>query len=80
MKNHIENILRSKGDIEEIVTMVRLNLYNRGLHCGPKKIREKMIEHDDEPLPSERTISRILVHRGLTNRRTGWYPGEELNG
>ena len=78
--NHMENISRSKQEIEEIVTMIRLNLYNRGLHCGPKEIRKKMNESEEETLPSERTISRILSRRGLTNKRTGWYPGEELNG
>jgi uncharacterized protein (DUF2164 family) len=41
------NISRSKEEIEEIVTMVRLNLYNHGLHCSPKKIRKKMNEFDD---------------------------------
>jgi hypothetical protein len=70
------NISRSKEEIEEIVTMIRLNLYNHGLHCGPKKIREKMNEFNERPLPSERTISRILARQGLTYQRTGHYPGD----
>jgi hypothetical protein len=70
------NISRSKEEIEEIVTMVRLNLYNHGLHCSPKKIRKKMNEFDEGPLPSERTISRILARQGLTYQRTGHYPGD----
>lgn len=70
------NISRSKEEIEEIVTMIRLNLYNHGLHCGPKKIRKKMNEFDEGPLPSERTISRILVRQGLTYQRTGHYSGD----
>jgi predicted nucleic acid-binding Zn ribbon protein len=76
----MENIFRSKAEIEEIVTMIRLNLYNHGIFCGPKEILKKMNESDEEPLPSERTISRILERQGLTYKRTGWYPGDELNG
>ncbi|MFO8239701.1 MAG: hypothetical protein R6T90_01745 [Dissulfuribacterales bacterium] len=76
----MENISRSKAEIEEIITMIRPNLYNHGLPCGPKEIRRKMNESDEEPLPSERTISRILARQGLTHKRTGWYPGEEMNG
>jgi len=72
----MENISRSKEEIEEIVTMIRLNLYNHGLHCGPKEIRKKMDEYDEKPLPSERTISLILVRQGLTHQRTGHYPGD----
>lgn len=70
------NISRSKEEIEEIVTMVRFNLYNHGLHCGPKKIWKKMNEFDEGSLPSERTISRILVRQGLTYQRTGHYSGD----
>jgi hypothetical protein len=74
----MKNISRSKVEIEEIVTLIRLNLYNHGLPCGPKLIRRNMNESDVAPLPSERTISRILARQGLTHKRTGWYPGEEL--
>ena len=76
----MENITRSKAEIEEIVTVIRLHLCNYGLPCGPKEIRKEVSESDVEPLPSERTISRILARQGLTHKRTGWYPGEELNG
>ena len=64
----------TKQDIEEIVVMVRLELYNRGLPCGPGKIRKKM-EDDDHvlPLPSRSTISRILSRKCQTHGRTGWY-------
>lgn len=76
----MENILRSKSEIEEIITIVRLELYNHGLPCGPQNILKKMNEYNVEPLPSARTVSRILERNGLTHQRTGWYPGEELNG
>jgi len=74
----MENITRSKKEIEEIVTMIRLNLYNHDLHCGRKEIWKKMNEYGEEPLPSERTISRILARKGLTNKRTGNYPEDSL--
>lgn len=76
----MKNIARSKSEIEEIVTIIRLDLYNHGLPCSPIKIQEKMHEYDVKPLPSERTISRILTRQGLTHKRTGWYTGEEVNG
>ena len=76
----MENISRSKSEIEEIVTMTRLGLYNHSLPCGPKDIRRKMHDYAVKPLPSERTISRILARQGLTHQRTGWYSGEEGNG
>jgi len=76
----MDNIDRSKPEIEEIVKMIRLDLYNHGLPCGSKTIRGKMNEYEVEPRPSERTISRILACQGLTNQRTGWYPGEVISG
>jgi hypothetical protein len=72
-----ENALKpkwTKQEIEEAVTYVRLELYNRDLHCGPNPIRKRLQEfYRIEPLPSERTIVRILSHHGLTHRRTGIY-------
>lgn len=70
----MENISRSKAEIEGIVTMFRLELYNHDGPCGPKEILKKMKESEVEPLPSERTISRILDRQGLTHKRTGHYP------
>ncbi len=66
--------MRSPEEIEQIVVMQRLGLYNRGQSCGAKAIRESLDEHlDVRPLPSERTIGRILDRQGLTHGRTGWY-------
>ncbi len=76
----MENISRIKSKIEEIIKMIRLNLYNHSLPCGSKEIREKMNEAVVKPLPSERTISRVLAHQGLTHQRTGWYDGDPENG
>ncbi|MFO7765111.1 MAG: hypothetical protein R6V33_01620 [Pelovirga sp.] len=65
---------RTTAEIQEIAVMVRLHLYNRGLPCGAKKVRHYMAtEYAIDPLPSERTINRILSQQGLTNGRTGIY-------
>ncbi len=63
----------TKKEIEEIVKMVRLELYNNGELCGTRAIKEKLEDYYEiNPLPSESTIGRILAHHGLTNGRTGW--------
>jgi len=72
--------INSREEIEEIVVLVRLELYHKGLPCGPKALRKRIDEHEQvKPLPSERTIARILSRNGLTHRRTGWYK-EEMGG
>jgi len=69
---------RPPEEVEEIVVMVRLELYNRGLPCGPKALRKRLDEREVlRPLPSERTIARILARNGLTYGRTGWCIGDE---
>ena len=66
--------LRSKQEIEECVTFVRLELYNRDMPCGAKAVRERLEKfYHVKPLPSERTIARILARHGLTHGRTGLY-------
>jgi len=65
--------LRSPAEIEQIVILVRLDLYNRGLLYGAKAIRKKMDQYLVEPLPSISTINRILHKNSLTHRRTGNY-------
>jgi putative transposase len=64
---------RTPSEIEEIVKMVRLSLYNHDLFCGAQAIRWEMEDMGVVPLPSERTINRILVRNDLTHRRTGRY-------
>jgi len=65
--------IRTPSEIEEIVKLIRLNLYNRDLFCGAQAIHWEMEELKVQPLPSIRTINRILSRRGLTHRRTGRY-------
>lgn len=68
----------SKQEIEECVKMARLFLYNRNLPCGPKAILDMMKdEYAVAPLPSGRTVAKILARHGLTHQRTGFYDGDK---
>lgn len=64
---------RTAFEIEEIVKMIRLSLYNKDLFCGAQAILWEMEDLGVKPLPSIRTINRILARNELTNRRTGRY-------
>jgi putative transposase len=64
---------RTPAEIEDIVEMVRLRLYNKELFCGDQAIRWELEDMNVQPLPSLSTISRILRRRDLTHRRTGRY-------
>jgi len=61
------------AEIEEIVKMVRLSLYNQDLFSGAQAILWEMEDLGAKPLPSIRTINRILARNELTHRRTGRY-------
>lgn len=67
------NPWRTPAEVEKIVKMVRLSLYNQELFCGDQAIRWELDELGVWPLPSLRTINRILNRHGLTHRRTGHY-------
>jgi putative transposase len=64
---------RTPAEIEKIVELVRLNLYNKGLFCGNQAIQWEMSDMEVQPIPSLTTIGRILRRRELTHRRTGRY-------
>lgn len=64
---------RTPAEIEQIVELVRSSLYNKDLFCGGQAIRWEMEDMNVQPLPSTRTIERILCRRELTHRRTGRY-------
>jgi transposase InsO family protein len=64
---------RTPAEIEQIVEMVRLNLYNKNLFCGKQAIQWELIDMEVQPVPSLSTIGRILRRRELTHRRTGRY-------
>jgi len=57
--------LHTPAEVEEIVKMVRLNLYNQELFCGAQAIYWEMDELGVKPLPSIRTINRILSRNDL---------------
>jgi len=57
----------------EIVKLIRLDLYNHDLFCGAQAIQWEMEDQGLKPLPSVRTINRILSRHSLTHRRTGKY-------
>lgn len=64
---------RTPLEVEEIVKLIRLNLYNHDLFCGAQAILWELEDLSVEPIPSLRTINRILSRNGLTHRRTGKY-------
>jgi putative transposase len=65
---------RTKQEIEQCVIFVRLELYNWDMPCGPQAVKERLEAfYHVKPLPSERTIARILSRNGLTHGRTGLY-------
>jgi putative transposase len=65
--------MHTPAEIMEIVKMIRLNLYNQDLFCGAQAIHWELEELGVKPLPSIRTINRILSRNELTHRRTGKY-------
>ena len=64
----------SKIEIVEIVAMVRLDRHNRGRPHGANAILLEMESVGVRPLPSLRTIARILSRLGFTHGRVGHYP------
>jgi putative transposase len=64
---------RTPSEIEDIFKVIRLSLYNNDLFFSAQAMRWEMEDLGICPLPSERTINRILVRNDLTHRRTGRY-------
>ena len=64
---------RTPAEIEKIIELVHWNLYNKGVFCGDQAIRWELEDMNVQPLPSIRTIGRILSRRGLTHGRIGRY-------
>lgn len=60
-------------EIEETVKLVRRRLEKAGEFFGAQAIRWEMEDLKVHPLPSIRTINRILARNGLTSRRSGSY-------
>ena len=70
--------LYTPEEIEQIVIMERLHLYNWGLPCGAQAIRRRLDREGIQPLPSISTINRILSRNCLTHHRTGYYPEDYI--
>ena len=64
---------RLNRDIEETVKQTRLTLDKEGLFSGAQSILWELEEKDVKPLPSLRSINRILSRNGLIHRREGPY-------
>lgn len=77
MSHTPEDLYRTREEIEQIVILERLHLYNKGGSCGAKAIRKLLDEECVRPLPSISTINRILSRNCLTHRRTGYYPEDD---
>ena len=71
---------RTPDEVEQIVVLARMELYNRNRPCGADALQRHLHDHYQlRPLPSRRRIGEILILHGLTHGRTGWYEGEELD-
>lgn len=63
----------TSDEIEQVVIAVRRSLQSQDLFHGAQAIRWELEDLRVEPLPSIRTIGRILARHGLTRRRPGRY-------
>lgn len=70
------NAIHTRKEITEIVQMIRLHLYNQGVHCGAGAIQQEMERENIKPVPSISTIGRILLRYGLTHGRIGFCDGD----
>jgi hypothetical protein len=68
--------MHEKHRSQEVIKLIRLSLYNRGMSCGAQVIQRQMQQLGERHIPSVRTIGRILFRQGLTHGRTGIYPGD----
>jgi hypothetical protein len=61
---------RPPEEVEQLVVLARMELWNRSLPCGAPALRRRLNEfYHLKPLPSARTIGRILARNGLIERR-----------
>jgi putative transposase len=67
------NPSRTSSEVENAVRRLRSRLEEQGEFSGAQAIRWEMEELGLEPLPSIRTIGRILARENLTRRRNGGY-------
>lgn len=68
-----ESPTRTSREIEQLVVAVRRRLVREGLFYGDQAIRWELEDLGVDPLPSIRTIARVLARHGMTRRRKGRY-------
>jgi transposase len=61
------------SEVEEMIIKIRLDLHEDDLFCGAQAILWEMEDLGVFPLPSERTINRVLARNNLILRQTGPY-------
>ena len=67
-EEHRHSLPRPPEEVEQIVVMARLELWNRCVPCGAPALRKRLDEfYHLRPLPSARTIGRILARNALVN-------------
>jgi putative transposase len=59
--------------IEVRILQLRDHLEAEGLFCGAQAVRWSLEDEGIQPLPSERTIARIIARHGRVRRRKGRY-------
>jgi hypothetical protein len=64
--------LYRRTEVEQIIGMLPLQLYNRHLPCGENAIRHRSALLRLLPLPSVSTIDRILAKNALTHPRNSF--------
>ena len=64
---------QTSREIEAIMRVTRLNVYTQGVFCGAQAILGELEAQYITPLPSLRTLNRILHRQDLIHRRTGRY-------
>ncbi|MFH1902505.1 MAG: hypothetical protein ABIK20_00375 [Candidatus Omnitrophota bacterium] len=63
---------QARKEVEQIVVMIRLELYNRGLPCGPKVLRRRLDAQGAlKPLPSKAN-HRTYFGSQRIDLRTKW--------
>ena len=71
-EEHAYSLARSPEDVEAIVVMAWWERHNRNHPCGAEALRARLQAfYHLKPLPSARTIARILARHELTRSRTG---------
>jgi putative transposase len=69
----LTNPKQTASEVEEVVKLIRVKLYTNDLFCGAQAILWELEDLGIKPLPSMRTINRIISKNELIHRRTGRY-------